>query len=69
MDYKWTITNPALQILMLMNVVGGAFLPAVLDPGAGVMGHPHPLGRPQHQQGQGLILEHIIYQKIYIVWH
>ena len=34
----------------------GGFL--ILTLGPEFWGHPHPHGEPQHQQGQGLILEH-----------
>ena len=32
----------------------------IRTPGPEFWGHPHPHGEPQHQQGQGLILEQFI---------
>ena len=55
--FTWTITHPTPSVLHADQRGVRPFLIWTL--GLEFLGHPRPHREPQHQQGQGLILEHI----------
>ena len=55
--FRWPFTSLSPSVFDADQRGGGDFFIRAL--GLELQGHPHPHGGPQHQQGQGLILEHV----------